>query len=70
MTDGVVNRLIVEIRNMFFHALQVFRAAFGLHETEQIGVNLGSVAITASVKKTGEILDKGHKATSGSDDVL
>ena len=70
VADGVVNRLIVEIRHMFLHALEVFSAAFGLHEAEQIAVDLGGVAITASVEETGEILDKGHKAASGSDDVL
>ena len=70
VADGIVNRLIVEIRHVFLHALEILRAALGLHQAEQIAVNLGSVAVTASVEETGEILDEGHKAASGSDDVL
>ena len=68
--DGVVNRLIVEVRHMLLHALDVLRPAFGLHQAEQIAADLIRVAIAASVEKPGEILDERHKAAGRSDDVL
>ena len=65
-----MNRLIVEIRHVFLHALEVLRPALGLHETAQIGAHLISIGITASVEKPGEFLDVRHKAANSSDDVL
>ena len=70
VADGVVNGLVVEIRHMLFHALDVLGTALGLHEAEEIGLDLVGVAITASPEETGEILDERHKAAGGSDDVL
>ena len=56
VADGVVDGLVVKVRNLFFHAFEILRAGFGLHETKQVGADLVSVGITASAEKTAELL--------------
>ena len=49
--NGIVNRLLVEIRHMLLHAIEVLCSAFGLHEPKQIGANLISIAVATCVEK-------------------
>ena len=70
VTDGVVNALIVEIRNVFFHSFEVFGSAFGLHEAEEVALDLSGVVIAARAEETGEVFHEGDEATDCPSDVL
>ena len=58
--NGVVHALILKIRDVFIHALEVFSASFGLHETEEIGTNLRSVRIASRPEEMGEGFNERH----------
>ena len=70
MTDGVVNALIIEIRHMLLHTFEVFGSAFGLHETEEIGLDFDRVVVAASSEKADEVFHEREKARCGSNNML
>lgn len=70
VADGVVDGLIVEIRDIFFHALEVFCAPLGLHEAKQVGADLVDIGITARAEKAAEVFHEGNKTIDGSNNVL
>jgi hypothetical protein len=70
MADGVVDGLVIEIRHIFFHALDILPATLGLHETKQVVADLKRVGVAASMKETTEVFHKGNEAGSGSNNVL
>ncbi len=70
VADGVVNVLVFEIRNVFFHAFEVPGSSFSLHEAEEVALDLGGVVIAASAEETGEVFHEGDKSTGGPGDVL
>ena len=70
VADGVVDALVVEVWNVFFHAFDVFGTAFGLHEAEEVALDLGQVAVTARAKEFGEVFHVCDKTTDRSGDVL
>lgn len=61
VADGVVDSLVVEIRDIFFHALEIFRASLGLHEAKHVRANLVEVGIAARAEETTEIFHEGDK---------
>lgn len=70
VADGVVDGLVVKIRDIFFHALEIFRATLRLHEAKHVRANLVEIGIAARTEETTEIFHEGDKTIDSSNNML
>ena len=70
VADGVVNGLIVEIRDVFFHAFKVLGLGAGLDESADVGADFRRVGVAAGEEEVTKRFDERHDSPHGSDDVL
>lgn len=68
--DAVVNGLVVEVFDFFFHAFHVGGAVFGLEKTVDVGTDFCGVGFATGVEVSTEVFHEWYEAFADIEYVL